>query len=120
MTRMIFHCTHGAEDPERAILPFVAANVAAVAGQDAVVLLTIDGAWLCQEGYADDIAVDGFPDLLPLMKEFVGNGGTIWGCGACTTPRGITEADLVDGATIVGAARVVEEIANGAVPVAFG
>ena len=62
---------------------------------------------------------DGFPDLQPLMTEFVENGGQIWGCGACTNPRGITEGDLVKGATIVGAAKVVEEIVNGATPVAF-
>ena len=43
---LIFGCSHGSEDPERAILPFVAANTAAIAGQEAVVLLTIDGVWL--------------------------------------------------------------------------
>ena len=32
--RLIFNCTHGKADPERATLPFVAANVAATAGQD--------------------------------------------------------------------------------------
>ena len=41
---MMFHCTHGVDDPERAIVPFIAANVAAASGQEAVVLLTIEGA----------------------------------------------------------------------------
>ena len=50
MARMLFHCKHGADDPERAIVPFIAANVAAASGQEAVVLLTIDGAWLCRRG----------------------------------------------------------------------
>ena len=120
MAKIIFNCSHGKEDPERAILPFVAANVAATAGQDAIVLLTIEGAWLCTQGYAEPIKKDGFPDLQPLMNEFVENGGQIWGCGACTNPRGITEDDLIKGTTIVGAAKVVEEIAMGATPVAFG
>ncbi|MDP9224882.1 MAG: DsrE family protein [Actinomycetota bacterium] len=119
MAKIIFNCSHGQEDPERAILPFVAANVAATAGQDAIVLLTIEGAWLCTKGYSDPIKKDGFPDLRPLMTEFVENGGQIWGCGACTTPRGITEDDLVKGATIVGAAKIVEEIVQGATPIAF-
>src|SRR6185503_1380952 len=44
--RLIFNCTHGKEDPERATLPFVAANIASSAGQDAVVLCTIDAVWL--------------------------------------------------------------------------
>jgi hypothetical protein len=32
-TKIIFTCTWGAEEPERATLPFVAANVAALAGR---------------------------------------------------------------------------------------
>lgn len=32
--KLIFNCVWGREDPERATLRFVAANVAAVAGQD--------------------------------------------------------------------------------------
>jgi len=31
--KLIFNCTHGKEDPERASLPFVAGNVAATSGQ---------------------------------------------------------------------------------------
>jgi sulfur relay (sulfurtransferase) complex TusBCD TusD component (DsrE family) len=53
------------------------------------------------------------------MTEFVGNQGKVWLCGACTKPRGITEDQLAAGVTIVGAARVVEEIAAGARTVAF-
>jgi hypothetical protein len=29
LTRMLFHCTHGRDDPKRGIVPFIAANVAA-------------------------------------------------------------------------------------------
>ena len=120
MARMLFHCTHGQDDPERAIVPFIAANVAAASGQDAVIVLTVEGAWLCRRGYAATVTAAGFPDLAELLASFVEAGGTIWGCSACTTPRGITEADLVDGAQIVGAATIVAALAEGAVPVALG
>jgi len=43
---MLFTCTYGQENPERATFPFVAANVAAQAGQDTIVLLSVEGAWL--------------------------------------------------------------------------
>lgn len=33
--KILFNCTHGKENAERATLPFVAANVAQTAGQDA-------------------------------------------------------------------------------------
>jgi uncharacterized protein len=120
LTRMMFHCTHGRDDPERAIVPFIAANVAAASGQEAVVVLTIEGAWLCKQDYADTVKADGFPDLSELLASFVEAGGQVWGCSACTTPRGITEADLISGAQIVGAATIVAAIADGAVPVALG
>jgi predicted peroxiredoxin len=120
VTRMLFHCTNGRDDPERAIVPFIAANVAAASGQDALVVLTIEGAWLCKRGYAETVAADGFPDLAELLASFVEAGGEVWGCSACTTPRGITEADLVPGAQIVGAATIVAAVAEGAVPVALG
>jgi len=33
--KLIFNCTRGREEPERATLPFIAANIAATAGQEA-------------------------------------------------------------------------------------
>jgi len=117
--KLIFNCTYGKDDPERATLPFVAANVAATAGQDAVVLCTIEAVWLGTEGGTDDIAYPGLPVLRDLAQEFGENGGQGWLCGACTKPRGITEEQLGKGATIVGAAKVVEEVVAGAKTVAF-
>jgi uncharacterized protein len=49
----------------------------------------------------------------------VDNGGQVWLCGACTGPREIAEDQLRKGATIVGAAKVVEEVVNGARTIAF-
>jgi predicted peroxiredoxin len=117
--KLLFNCTHGKEDPERATLPFVAANIAAAAGQDAIVLCTIDAVWLGTEGGRDGIAHPGLPVLADLYREFIDNGGHAWLCGACTKPRGISEGQLAKGSTIVGAAKVVEEIISGAKSVAF-
>ena len=118
-SKLIFTCTSGAEEPERATLPFVAANIAATAGQDAVVLCTIEGVRLGVSGAADEVAAPGLPKLADLMSQYIANNGAIWLCGACTKPRGITEDQLRDGAVIVGAAKVVEEIVGGAKPIAF-
>lgn len=117
--KLIFNCTYGKDEAERATLPFVAANIAAVAGQEAVVLCTIDAVWLGTDGGSDGVASPGLPVLNDLFNEFVGNGGEVWLCGACTKPRGITEDRLRGGALIVGAARVVEEVVNGARTIAF-
>ena len=117
--KLLFNCTSGKESPERATLPFVAANIAASAGQDAVVVCTIDAVWLGTENGTDGIASPGLPALKDLFAEFVGNGGEVWLCGACTKPRGITEEQVAKGAKIVGAAKVVEELVGGARAVAF-
>lgn len=117
--KMIFNCTFGTEDHERATLPFVAANVAATAGQEAVLLCTIEGVRLGVKGAVEQVAAPGLPPLGDLYREFLDNGGEVWLCGACTKPRGITEDQLADGSIIVGAARVIEELAQGARAVAF-
>jgi uncharacterized protein len=117
--KLIFNCTYGKEVPERATLPFVAANIAATAGQEAIVLLTIEAVWLGTKGGTAGIASPGLPALSELIAQFVGNGGQVWVCGACAKPRGIGEDAMAEGARIVGAAKVVEEIVAGARTVAF-
>lgn len=117
--KLIFNCTHGKEDPERATLPFVAANIAATAGQEAIVLCTIDAVWLGTTGGTDGIAQAGLPVLDDLYQDFVENGGQVWLCGACTKPRDIGEEHVRKGSMIVGAAKVVEEVVAGAKTVAF-
>lgn len=117
--KLIFNCSWGAEEPERSTLAFIAANVAATAGQDAVVLCTIEGVRLGVQGGTDGVQAEGIPALADVYDEFVANGGQVWLCGVCTKPRNITDEHVAKGAQIVGAAKVIEEIAAGAKAVAF-
>ncbi len=100
--KLIFNCTWGREDPERATLPFIAANIAATAGQEAVVLCTIEAVRLGCKGGSDGVEANGLPKLRDLMTEFLANQGKVWLCGACAKPRGITQDHLAEGVTIVG------------------
>ena len=113
MARFMAHATHGREDQERATLPFIMANVAASADQEAIVLLTIEGVWLATKGYADDVHHEGLPPLSEVLASLLAQGGQIWACNACTKPRGITEEHLIEGARIISAADVVAELAEG-------
>lgn len=119
MAHVMIHNTQGKENVERASLAFVTANIALTSGQEATVLLTIEGVWVATKGYADGLQADGFPPLRELISQFVNNDGHIWVCGACAKPRGISEADLVEGARIVGAATAVEALVNGARSLSF-
>ena len=112
---LIIHCSYGKDDAERAILPFIVGNVAVTADQRATIFLTIEGVWLATKGYADNITKEGFTPLKDIMQSFISNGGKIWACGACTKPRGITEADLIEGAQIVTAANLVEALVQGSI-----
>jgi predicted peroxiredoxin len=113
LPRFLAQATHGRDDPERATLPFIVANVAASADQEAIVLLTIDGVWLATKGYADDIHHPGMPPLSEVIASLLANGGEIWACGACTKPRGITEEHMIEGARIISAVDFVAELASG-------
>jgi predicted peroxiredoxin len=116
---ILSNCTCGKDNPERATLAFIVGNVAASAEQPAIVLLTIEGVWVATKGYAEGIHKEGFQPLKEIIDSFVANGGQIWACGACTKPRGITEAQLIPGAKIVTAAMVVEAMARGASTLGF-
>ena len=119
MATILVNATHGPEDPERATLAFIVGNVAATADQDAVVLLTIDGAWLAVRGRAESVEHPGMPALRDVIAQYTAAGGRIWVCGACAKPRGIVQEDLIDGATIATAAQAVELLASGAGSLTF-
>jgi predicted peroxiredoxin len=119
MGKVMVNNTHGKEDVERATLAFVVGNAGLSSGQEVTVLLTIDGVWVASKGYTDGLQANGFAPLADVVKQFVTNGGTIWVCGACAKPRGITPEQLVEGAQIVGAATAVEAMVNGAQTLSF-
>lgn len=112
--RLLFNCTYGADEPERATVPYIAASVSAASGHDTAVVCTADGVWTGTTGYAEQVVKEGMAPLADLYRELVDAGGEVWLCSACTKLRGITEDDLAPGARIVGAAHIVEAVAGGA------
>ena len=113
MTTLLFPTTHGADDPERATVPYIAAATAAVSGHEAIVVCTADAVEVGLPGWAEQVADDAMPALADLLGQLLDAGGEVWLCSACTTKRGITGDQLRDGPTIVGAARIVEALASG-------
>lgn len=119
MGHILIHNSNGKEHVERASLALVAANTALVSGQQATVLLTIEGVRVATRGYAQGLQAEGFPPLADLLAQFVNGNGTLWVCGACAKPRQITEADLLPGAQIIGAATAIEALVSGAQSLSF-
>ena len=119
MGKIMINTTHGKEDVERATLAFVVGNAALSSGQEAIILLTIDGVWLATRGYTDNLQADGFAPIGEMIANFIKNDGKLWVCGACIKPRNLTAEDLIEGAQVVGAATAVEAIVNGANTLSF-
>ncbi len=101
--------THGGEDPERASLPFVVANAALAMDVQVTVILQGYAVTLAQKGVNGHIFAGGLAPLKELMDNYFGQGGKILVCTPCIKERKITEDMLVEGATPIAAARVVQE-----------
>jgi predicted peroxiredoxin len=119
MATVMINNSCGKDNVERASLAIVVGKTALSSGQEAAVLLTIEGVRIATKGYADGLQAEGFDPLSKLVRDFIDAGGQMWVCGACAKPRKIGEADLVPGARIVGAASAVEAMVNGAHTLSF-
>lgn len=106
-------------DTDKATVGFVIANAAAASDKETVVFLSIEGTRLSQQGYADDIHEEGFAPLKDLMANFAAAGGTIYVCSPCFKKRELDEDNLVAGAKIVGGAKLVEFMGEGAPSVSY-
>ncbi len=101
------------DDPDRATVAFVVANAAVASDKETLVFLSTEAVRLSQQGYADDVHEEGFAPLAELMASFAQAGGRIWVCSPCLKRRKLDETRLVEGATIVGGAKLVEFLSDG-------
>ena len=117
--KFLVSLTSAKNDTDKATVAFVVANAAVASGQETVVFLNVEGAFLGSKGYADDIHEEGFAPLKQLMDQFVEAGGNIWVCSPCFKKRDLDEENLIDGAKIVGGAKVVEFLSQGAASITY-
>jgi predicted peroxiredoxin len=106
---LIVKVTCGTESLERLNQGFTVAATALAAGLDVSLWLTGEATWMAVPGRAEDVDL---PHAAPLveLRDAVLEGGTLTVCGQCAARRDLTEADLVAGAVIRGAAAFVEEV----------
>jgi predicted peroxiredoxin len=105
--------TYAKDNTDKATVAFVIANASVASEKDTLVFLSIEAVRLSQKGYADDVHEEGFAPLRDLMANFAKAGGKIWVCSPCFKKRGLDESKLIDGATIVGGAKLVEFLSDG-------
>ncbi|MFN0057718.1 MAG: DsrE family protein [Planctomycetota bacterium] len=111
--------TAAKDNADKATVAFVVANAAVASDKDTLVFLSIEGVRLSQKGFADSIHEEGFAPLKELMNNFVKAGGKMYVCSPCFKKRHLDEKNLIDGATIVGGAKLVEFLSDGAPAITY-
>jgi predicted peroxiredoxin len=117
--RFCVSLTYAKNDTDKSTVAFVIANAAVASDKETLVFLSTEAVRLSQKGYADDIHEQGFAPLRELMTNFVKAGGKMFVCSPCFKKRGLDETKLVDGATVVGGAKLVEFLSDGAPCVSY-
>jgi predicted peroxiredoxin len=107
--KLVLMVTHGPENSELATIPFVMAVTALASDVDVLMGFQGNGVMLTIKGMADHVAASGFPPLKDLLKTYIESSGKMYVCGPCVGSRMIAQQDLIQGATIVGAATFVAE-----------
>jgi len=106
--------THCRTDGDKATLGFVVANAAQGSEKETMVFLSTDGVYCAIKGEAEKINEGApFAPLKELIGKFTAAGGTIYVCMPCLKNRGLTEADLIEGAVPADGAALVERLSNG-------
>ena len=111
--------TRSSDDPDRATVGFVIANAALGCDKDTLVFLSTEGVRLAETGFADPIHEEGFAPLKELIDSFIEGGGHVYVCSPCFKKRGLDEANLIPGMTIVGGAKLVEFLSDNSPSVSF-
>ena len=108
--KMVYIVTHAGEDPERATFPFMLATAAQAMDVEVVVALQGVSVFLAKKGYLEHVAAAGLPALKDLVGKYFEAGGKLLICTPCVRERNIEESDLIEGAELIAAARLNQEI----------
>jgi predicted peroxiredoxin len=113
-SRLVVKATSGAESLERLNQALTVAMTAMASGVEVSVWLTGEATWVAVPGRAEQLELEQAVPIAELRDALLA-GADVTVCTQCAARRGLTEADLVDGARIRGAAAFVEEVmADGA------
>jgi len=105
----VFSITHFDSDPERVAVPLVLANNALAMGSKVLVWLTLDAVKLASNASPTGLKSKSFPSIDELLNTFAESGGKIGVCPPCAKTHAVTEQDLADNASFMGAAALLEK-----------
>jgi predicted peroxiredoxin len=105
---LVIKVTAGKDDAERCNQAFTVAAAAVASGVPVSLWLTGESAWFALPGRAEEFSL---PHAAPLADLLAGvlAAGTVTLCTQCAARRDITQADVIGGIRIAGAATFVAE-----------
>ena len=106
---LIIKLTSGVESPERLSQAFTVAATAVASGAGVGLWLTGESTWLAVPGRAEEFSLPHAARLADLRDAVLAD-GALTVCSQCAARRDLTEADLLPGTLIRGAATFVEEV----------
>lgn len=109
MSRLVIKITSGVEALERCNQGWMVASMALASGADVSVWLAGDAVRFAVPGYAETVVLEGAQSFADAVRTVLDE-GTLTACTQCLGRRGLTQADLIDGTRIGGAAGFVEEV----------
>jgi len=108
--KITYIATYGDDNPEKATIPFILANGAMAMDVIPVIVLQSNAVMLAVKGFAEKVRFKEGISLKQLISNYTEAGYKLLLCGPCVEKRNLSEKDFIDGAMIVGAARVTEEV----------
>jgi predicted peroxiredoxin len=84
----------GSDEPTKAGFPFDHGIILADAGHAVQIFLIAEAVSLFRRATAQAVVPVGWPPVSEVMDKAVAKGIQLYACHACSTARGITEADL--------------------------
>ena len=107
--KLLIISTYGPENPEKCLFGFIAANAALAMDIPTTIFLMGPGVELAKDGVAKTVPqYEGMPNLATLVDSFLEQGGDFKLCGPCCVHRGIADSDIIKGAAIGGASKLVD------------
>lgn len=108
-SRLIVKSTAGSDAPERCAQAFTVAAVAVASGVPVSLWLTGEASWFAVPGRAEQFVLPHSAPLAELRDTILAD-GSLTLCTQCATRRSLSEADLLPGIRLAGAAVFVAEI----------
>jgi predicted peroxiredoxin len=106
---LVIKVTAGKDEPERCNQAFTVAAAAVASGVSVSLWLTGESAWFGLPGRAAEFSLPHAAPLADLLASVLAL-GTVTVCSQCAARRDISQADLLEGIRIAGAATFVAEV----------